>query len=113
MIPTEFVYRDVCQLEENLTPSFLSLFPLLVPSLMRSVHHAQHDIFKLPLHHRSAPLALECICHLLHGAQTSGNIVIDQRQKSSPLPHRRHLLIEQDDVVVLIELHPTQQKLHK
>lgn len=104
--------RDICQLEQHFTPALLLLSSLLMPGLLGRVHRAQDKTAKLILTQRPLlPLTLQCVHHLRHGAHTSGDVVIDLRQKSPPRPHRCQLLIEQDDVVVPVDLHPAQQEL--
>lgn len=105
--------RDICQLEEHFSPGLLFLSSVLLPGLLGRVHHAQDKNIKLITSQRPAPLILQCGHRLQHGARTSGNVVIDLRQKSPPQPHRCHLLVEHYNVVVPVDLHPAQQELHK
>lgn len=103
--------RNICQLEEHFTPGLLMLFSILMPGLLGRVHHAQNKTVKLIWSQRPILTLMSCH-HLLHGARTSGNVVIDLRQESPPRPHGCHLLVQQNNVVVMVDLHPTQQKLH-
>lgn len=104
------MHSNIDQLEEHLAPRVLVCSSLLVPALVGRVHHTQHQILKLCLS-QLLLVTLQSGHRLPHGAQTFGNVVIDLRNKRLSQPHRGQLLIKQDDVVVLVYFHSSQQNL--
>lgn len=61
---------------------------------------------------RAPSLVLQVLHHLLHGREGLGDVVVDASQEGPSLPHRCHLQVQQDDVVVFVDLYSTQQELY-
>lgn len=102
--------RDVGQLQQHLTPGPPLLpVPLLAPQ--GRVNQTQDNTVELGRRQRAAPLTVQHARHLHHGAPSSWYVIVDLGQKSPPRPHGCQLLIKQKDVVVLVQLQPSQQDL--
>lgn len=107
---TQLMDRDIGQLQQHLTPG-PPLLPVLLLAPQGRVNQAQDNTVELGRRQRAAPLTVQHARHLHHGAPSSWYVIVDLGQESPPRPHGCQLLIKQKDVVVLVQLQPSQQDL--